>query len=88
MSFKRKHPPSIGDRSLKILHINTELTWRGGEQQALYLMEGLNQRGQISHLICQPNSAVYERAQQKNIVIFPVRMKGEFDLSAAFKIAE
>ena len=30
----------IGKRTLKILHINTELTWRGGEQQALYLMEG------------------------------------------------
>jgi Glycosyltransferase len=87
VSFKRKHARSVGDRSLKILHINTELTWRGGEQQALYLMEGLNQRGQISHLICRPNSAVYERARQKNIVIFPVRMKGEFDLSAAFKIA-
>lgn len=87
VSFKKKHPPSTGDRSLKILHINTELTWRGGEQQALYLMEGLNQRGQMSHLICQPNSAIYERAQQKNIVIFPVRMKGEFDLGAAFKIA-
>jgi len=87
VSFKRKHTRFVGDRSLKILHINTELTWRGGEQQALYLMEGLNQRGQISHLICQPNSAVYERARQKNIVIFPVRMKGEFDFSAAFKIA-
>ena len=41
----------------------------------------------MSHLICPPNSAVYERAQRKNIVIFPVRMKGEFDFSAVFKIA-
>jgi glycosyltransferase involved in cell wall biosynthesis len=50
-------------------------------------MEGLNQRGQVSHLICQPRSAIYERAHKKNIVIFPVLMKGEFDLRAAFKIA-
>ena len=26
---------------MNILHINTERTWRGGEQQVLYLLEGL-----------------------------------------------
>jgi glycosyltransferase involved in cell wall biosynthesis len=50
-------------------------------------MEGLNRRGQISHLLCQPDSAIFERAQQKNIVVFPVRMHGEVALAAAFKIA-
>ncbi|HPD61032.1 MAG TPA: lipopolysaccharide kinase InaA family protein, partial [Thermodesulfobacteriota bacterium] len=87
VSFTRKHPRLIGNRSLKTLHINTELTWRGGEQQALYLLEGLNKRGLVTHLICQPKSAILDKARQKNILAFPIRMRGEFDLMAAFKIA-
>ena len=86
VSFKRKHPPSIGDRSLKILHINTELTWRGRKTGTLSHGGFKSARADFAFNL-SPNSAVYERAQQKNIVIFPVRMKGEFDLSAAFKIA-
>lgn len=54
----------------------------------LYLIEGLNKVGHISHLICHPNGALYERAIQKNILAFPLRMKGEMDFLAAFRIAD
>jgi len=88
VSFFKKPSYFLDNRPLKILHINTEMTWRGGEQQTVYLLEGLNRRGQIAHLICQPRSAIFSRVKQKNIPVFPLRMRGEFGLIAAFKIAQ
>jgi len=87
VSFKRKQPPSIGGRFLKILHINSELSMGGGERQVMYLMEGLNNRGHFAHLICQPDGSLYQRALQKSIITFPLKMRGEIDFFAAFKLA-
>ena len=67
---------------MKILHINTERTWRGGEQQTLYLLQSLNQRRIMSHLVCQPTSLLAERALAADIEVFPIAMRGEADLAA------
>jgi glycosyltransferase involved in cell wall biosynthesis/tRNA A-37 threonylcarbamoyl transferase component Bud32 len=85
---KRGLPSSFQDNPLKILHINTELTWRGGEQQVLYLIKGLTKKGYISHLICQPKGSLYDHALQEGVKTFPLPMRGEVDLIAAFKIAQ
>ena len=71
---------------MKILHINTEKTWRGGEQQLLNLLQGLNKRNIISHLACQPGSAMEERAKNFGIEVFPIAMHGEVDLLASYRI--
>ncbi|MGD8444328.1 MAG: glycosyltransferase, partial [Desulfobacterales bacterium] len=68
---------------MKILHLNTEKTWRGGEQQTLYLLESLKQRHVKSHLVCQPASLLAERALAADIEVFPIAMRGETDLAAA-----
>jgi len=68
---------------MKILHLNTEKTWRGGEQQTLYLLESLKQRHITSHLVCQPASPLAERALAADIEVFPIAMRGETDLDAA-----
>ena len=67
---------------MKILHINTERTWRGGEQQTLYLLQTLKQRHIMSHLVCQPASLLAERALAANLEVFPIAMRGEADLAA------
>ena len=72
--------------TFKILHINTESTWRGGEQQVLYLVKGLQKRGHTTHLMCQPGSGLYNQAINEKATIFPLRMRGEIDLVAALKI--
>ena len=71
---------------MKILHINTEKTWRGGEQQLLNLLQGLNKRNITSHLACQPGSAMEERAKNAGIEVFPVAMHGEVDLLASYRL--
>jgi glycosyltransferase involved in cell wall biosynthesis len=71
---------------MKILHINTERTWRGGEQQTLNLLCGLQRRKITSHLICQPDSPMAHKASEANVRVIPVAMHGEIDLMAAGRI--
>jgi len=69
---------------MKILHINTEKTWRGGEQQLLNLLQGLKERNISSHLVCQPDSPLEKKAKKADIKVLPVGMRGEGDLIASF----
>lgn len=71
---------------MKILHINTERTWRGGEQQTFNLLEGLKKQNISSQLVCQPGSPMAEKAKKAQIEVFPIAMHGEADLLASFRI--
>jgi L-malate glycosyltransferase len=71
---------------MKILHVNTEKTWRGGEQQTLYLMQLLKQRGFFGHLVCQPDSPMAQKALEAGLEVFPVPMHGEADPMACYRI--
>lgn len=41
-----------------VLHISTPLSWRGGEQQMIYLVEELHKKGIKQHVICPEGSKV------------------------------
>lgn len=71
---------------MKILHINTERTWRGGEQQTLYLLRSLIEKQITCHLVCQAGSPMAERAVTAGVKVFPIAMHGEIDLAAGFRI--
>lgn len=71
---------------MKVLHINTERTWRGGEQQTLNLLYGLKARRIFCHLVCQAGSPMEERAVSAGLKVFPINMYGEIDLVAAIRI--
>lgn len=71
---------------MKILHINTEKTWRGGEQQTLNLLKGLKKRNIACHLFCQPGSPMGKRAKKAEIEVFPASMRGEIDLLAVYRL--
>jgi glycosyltransferase involved in cell wall biosynthesis len=72
---------------MRILHINTERTWRGGEQQTLYLAQGLKQRGHECTVACPPASPLAAQARSENLDVAEVRMRGEADLAAMCKLA-
>ncbi|MDY6863273.1 MAG: glycosyltransferase family 4 protein [Thermodesulfobacteriota bacterium] len=74
------------DKILKTIHINSEKTWRGGDQQTLYLVRELKKLGCDSHLIAPPGSLLLERAEGEKIKCFSVRMRGEADVIAIFNI--
>ena len=72
---------------MKILHINTERTWRGGEQQTLYLLRSLIKERRIScHLVCQAESPMAQKAREAGVEVFPIAMRGEVDLPASLRI--
>lgn len=72
---------------MKILQIDTPITWRGGEQQLLYLAIGLKKRGHSQIIVGQPDSVLLKRCQQEQLQIKPIKMRGEWDLSAVWKLA-
>jgi glycosyltransferase involved in cell wall biosynthesis len=64
---------------LRVLHINTERTWRGGEQQTLWLARGLQDRGHDSQLCVQPDRELHQRAAAAGLVCHPIAMRTEWD---------
>lgn len=71
---------------MRVLHVNTERTWRGGEQQVLYLMRGLAERGVPQAIACQPGSPMAARAREHGLAVHELRMVGEIDIPAARRL--
>lgn len=70
----------------KTLHVNTEPTWRGGEVQTLLLARGLDAQGHTADIVCPPGTPLAEKAREAGLTVFPMPMRGEADLIAAFKL--
>ena len=73
--------------SLRILHLDTERTWRGGEAQVLHLAEGLSQRGHFCIVAGQPGSPLLLHAAERGLVTEAVPMPSEWSLSAVLALA-
>ncbi len=75
---------------MRILQVNTERTWRGGERQTLYTLESLIAQGVDCQLMTLQGSLMHERAVAMGVGIIAVEsmadalkklsnLKGEFD---------
>jgi len=74
-------------KNIRVLHIDTEFTWRGGQQQAVYLYESMLDQGYDTLFVCQPGSPLEKYFKKKNIPYHSLRMHGELDIFAGYKIA-
>lgn len=70
---------------MRVLHVNSENTWRGGEQQMAYLIEELNQRGVYNKVLCRENSAFEKYAKKNKIDYKTTRFKG-LKISDAYQL--
>jgi len=66
--------------------MDSEKTFRGGQRQVLYLLEGLSKRGLDNFLFCPGKSPLFERAEKVRKI--PAPMLCEFDIFSAYKIAK
>lgn len=66
--------------ALKILHIDPEKNWGGGEGQVLGLLSCLSERGHLNHLACDPTGLLFPRAQGRGIITIPVSIRNEVDV--------
>ena len=77
----------MGKESIKVLHIDTEKGWRGGQQQAAYLIDALFKNGFHTSMVCQPHSVIQKFCKNQGLPCFAIRMLGEIDFVSGFRIA-
>ena len=71
---------------MKILHLSTARTWRGGEQQVSYLYQGLEAKGCQQCIITPYDSKMALHAKQRDYVYKELRKKTFFTFQAVFQI--
>jgi glycosyltransferase involved in cell wall biosynthesis len=71
---------------MKILHLSSERSWRGGEQQMAYLIGESSKQGVQNFVIARKDSAFAEHCKKQNIQLLEVGFKNEVDVFSVFKI--
>ena len=66
--------------ALKILHIDPEKSWGGGETEVVNLLTYLSARRHVSHLVCHPDGLLSTAAKKIEIKTFPVRIRNDIDM--------
>jgi glycosyltransferase involved in cell wall biosynthesis len=67
-------------RVLKILHIDPEKNWGGGEAQVFGLLTYLAAKGHQNALLAHPRGQLFDRCRDLNIRIFPLAVRNDLDL--------
>ncbi len=77
----------MGNASISVLHVDTERGWRGGQQQAAYLLAALHQKQHLTAMVCPPASPLHDYCMKRTLPHFPMHMFGELDFTAGARIA-
>jgi L-malate glycosyltransferase len=72
---------------VRIVHVNTEHTWRGGESQVFNLMRGLRGLGHEVEAVTLPGSALMRRCRDESLPVIELPMRSDADLAGAFRLA-
>lgn len=73
---------------MNILHVSSTKSWRGGEQQIAYLVEGVAQKGGKQWVFCVADSKMESYCLKKKINHFTYQKKSSFSLSTAKQIKQ
>jgi glycosyltransferase involved in cell wall biosynthesis len=84
---KQNHKKMVTGKLMKSFHVDTELTWRGGERQVLLLLKGLSARGHQAFLAGRPGGEILRRVRTEGLPHLALNMFGPLDIFAAKKIA-
>jgi glycosyltransferase involved in cell wall biosynthesis len=76
----------MSGRALRVVHVDTERGWRGGERQAFWLAERLMWKGHRSVMAVRPGEPLAKKAEAAAIPIFPVSPFGEMDIISALSL--
>ncbi len=71
---------------MRILHIDTERGWRGGERQALWLAAELRQRGHLTIVAARPGEPRAQRSIEAGLEVAPFSPRFEADPRAAMRL--
>ena len=73
-------------KRLRVLHLDSGASWRGGQRQVLLLTLGLRDRGHESFLIGSPGSPLVEKARAAGLAVAAIPMAADWDVRAARRI--
>jgi glycosyltransferase involved in cell wall biosynthesis len=73
---------------MTILHLSSEKTWRGGEQQIAYLLQELGKHQVRVFVACRRASAFEKYCQDQNIPHLSLPFANEFDIFTANQIKQ
>ena len=71
---------------MKILYVDTEGVWRGGQEQLFTLMLGIKERRHQVYLAAPAGSPLSVRARERDIEVFPFRQRNELSPRAVFRL--
>lgn len=74
-------------QKIKLLHISSALTWRGGEQQIAYLLEELQKYEVEQHVFCVEKTPLAVWCEKNKISYFAYKKKSSISTKVAEKIA-
>src|SRR5439155_14086035 len=72
--------------TLRVLHVDTERGWRGGERQTLWLARELASRGYESIVAARPGEPLAVRAAEAGLRLVGCVPAGELDPLAAWRL--
>jgi len=73
-------------RSLRVLGVDPELGFAGGETQVLGLTLGLLRAGHHAELACDPRGLLWERARREHIECRPLAIRNALDFAAGMRL--
>jgi L-malate glycosyltransferase len=71
---------------MNIVHLDSHLPWRGGQQQILSLLQYLQAHGHHSVVLCPPHSALYQRVREAGLPAQALQMRHELDVATAWRL--
>lgn len=69
-----------------VLHINTEIGFRGGEIQTLEIAKRIQQLGFPTFMLCHKDGLLIEKAKKEGLQTAEFNPKGELDIFSALKL--
>ena len=72
--------------TLRVLHVDTERGWRGGERQTLWLARELARRGHVSIVAARTAEPLAHRAVEAGLETISAAPASEADLRAAWRV--
>lgn len=73
---------------MKVLHLSSEISWRGGEQQIAYLIEELENLGVENIVACKKGSAFEAYCTDKEITHLSLSFRSQYDLLSALYLKQ
>lgn len=68
---------------MKVLHVDSAASWRGGQNQVLLTARGMAERGHEVGIACRRGGALEERARAKGLAVHALPFRGDFSPFAA-----